>query len=126
MYNNEGVFIDKRKASTRGVDLKTMTRFDGKTRAVRAQIEATDPFCPSFGLRRAGIGVFYDARLARNGDFYVAGKYRRAPDHEMYLYGYTRGKRHSTKTVHQSKNLSLLCLTQPLCDLGTTGNSGGY
>ncbi|MGW3359455.1 hypothetical protein ACWDFL_29230 [Streptomyces bungoensis] len=125
VYRN-GVEVDRRKASTRGIDFRTRTRFDGKTRAVHGEIEATDPFCPSGGIRRAGIGVFYDARLARNGDFYVSGKYRQAPDHEMYLYGYTSGNRHSTKTVHQSKMRSLLCLSQPACELGTIGNSGGY
>jgi hypothetical protein len=100
--NKDGVEVDRRKASTKGIDFRTKTRFDGKTRAVHGQIEATDPFCPSGGVRRAGIGVFYDARLARNGDFYVSGKYRKAPDHGMYLYGYTSGSRHTTKTVHQS------------------------
>ncbi|MFJ6907987.1 hypothetical protein ACWERF_13430 [Streptomyces griseoluteus] len=125
VYRN-GVEVDRRKASTSGIDFRTRTRFDGKTRAVHGEIEATDPFCPSGGIRRAGIGVFYDARLARNGDFYVSGKYRQAPDHEMYLYGYTSGSRHSTKTVHQSKMRSLMCLSQPACELGTIGNSGGY
>ncbi|MGH4033927.1 hypothetical protein ACQB60_33910 [Actinomycetota bacterium Odt1-20B] len=126
VYKNNGKFVAKRKASTKKIDFKTMTRFNGKTRAVRARIEATDPFCPSGGIRRAGIGVTYDARLARNGDFYVSGKYRKAPDHEMYIYGYTSKNRHSTKTVHQSRNKSLLCLSQPACERGTIGNSGGY
>ncbi|MFF7373420.1 hypothetical protein ACIP3A_32775 [Streptomyces tricolor] len=125
VYRN-GREVDRRKASTKGIDFRTKTRFDGKTRAVHGQIEATDPFCPSGGIRRAGIGAFYDARLARNGDFYVSGKYRQAPDHEMYLYGYTSGSRHSTKTVHQSKMSSLLCLSQPACERGTIGNYGGY
>ncbi|MEU8469518.1 hypothetical protein AB0F30_16610 [Streptomyces sp. NPDC029006] len=125
VYRN-GTEVDRRKASTRGIDFRTRTRFDGKTRAVHGEIEASDPFCPSGGIRRAGIGAFYDARLARNGDFYVSGKYRQAPDHEMYLYGYTSGSRHSTKTVHQSKMRSLMCLSQPACELGTIGNSGGY
>ncbi|MFG2607865.1 hypothetical protein ACGFT2_30610 [Streptomyces sp. NPDC048514] len=126
VYNKHGVEVDRRKASTKGIDFRTKTRFDGKTRAVHGQIEATDPFCPSGGIRRAGIGVFYDARLARNGDFYVSGKYRKAPDHEMYLYGYTSGGRHTTKTVHQSRMSSLMCLSQPACERGTIGNSGGY
>lgn len=126
VYNSHDVQVDHRKAGTGGIDFRTMTRFDGKTRAVHGQIEATDPFCPSGGARRAGIGVFYDARLARNGDFYVSGKYRQAPDHEMYLYGYTSGSRHTTKTVHQSRMRSLMCLSQPACERGTIGNSGGY
>ncbi|MEU9973507.1 hypothetical protein [Streptomyces sp. NPDC051014] len=126
VYNSHGVEVDRRKASTSGIDFRTKTRFDGKTRAVHGQIEATDPFCPSGGARRAGIGVFYDARLARNGDFYVSGKYRQAPDHEMYLYGYTSGSSHTSKTVHQSRMRSLLCLSQPSCERGTIGKSGGY
>ncbi|MFE7208751.1 hypothetical protein ACFU93_01835 [Streptomyces sp. NPDC057611] len=127
VYNAKtGKLVDKRKASTKGIDFRTKTRYDGKTRAVHAQIEATDPFCPTSGPKRAGIGAFYDARLARNGDFYVSGKYRKAPDHEMYLYGYTSGDKHSTKTVHQSRMSSLLCLSQPMCELGTIGNNGGY
>ncbi|EKX60563.1 hypothetical protein PV416_31425 [Streptomyces ipomoeae] len=127
VYNAKtGKFVEKRKASTKKIDFRTMTRFDGKTRAVRGTIEATDPFCPKTGVKRAGIGVTYDARLARNGDFYVSGKYRKAPDHEMYLFGYTSNTKHSTKVVHQSKMSNLLCLSQPMCERGTIGNSGGY
>ncbi|OEJ21503.1 hypothetical protein AS594_38815 [Streptomyces agglomeratus] len=102
-----------------------MTRHDGKTRTVRGTLDVTDPFCPSSGLHRAGIGVTFDMRLARNGDFYASGRYRQALDHELYLYGYT-GKKLSTKVVHRSKMSSLLCLSQPACERGTTGNSGGY
>ncbi|MFJ1647609.1 hypothetical protein [Streptomyces sp. NPDC088258] len=123
---NTGKFVEKRKASAKGIDFRTKSKYNGKTRAVHGQIEATDPFCPSGGVNRAGIGVFYDARLARNGDFYVSGKYRKAPDHEMYLYGYTSKTKHSTKTVHQSRMSSLLCLSQPMCERGTIGNNGGY
>lgn len=127
VYNAKtGKFVAKKKASTKKIDFTTKTRFDGKTRAVHGQIEATDPFCPKTGLKRAGIGVYYDARLARNGDFYVSGQYRQAPDHEMYLYGYTSATKHSTKVVHQSRMKSLLCLSQPMCELGTIGNNGGY
>lgn len=127
VYNAKtGKFVAKKKASTKKIDFTTKTRFDGKTRAVHGQIEATDPFCPKTGVKRAGIGVYYDARLARNGDFYVSGKYRQAPDHEMYLYGYTSATKHSTKVVHQSRMKSLLCLSQPSCELGTIGNNGGY
>ncbi|MFF9363188.1 hypothetical protein [Streptomyces griseoluteus] len=61
--------VDRRKASTRGIDFRTRTRFDGKTRAVHGEIEAT---------------------------------------------------------VHQSKMRSLMCLSQPACELGAIGNSGGY
>ncbi|MEV7421292.1 hypothetical protein [Streptomyces sp. NPDC091212] len=121
-----GKFVEKRKASAKGIDFRTKSKYDGKTRDVHGQIEATDPFCPTGGVSRAGIGAFYDARLARNGDFYVSGKYRQAPDHEMYLYGYTSSTKHTTKTVHQSRMASLLCLSQPACERGTIGNYGGY
>ncbi|WNF27845.1 hypothetical protein RI138_13990 [Streptomyces sp. C11-1] len=120
-----GKFVAKRKASTKKIDFRAMTKHNGKTRAVRGTIEATDPFCPSSGLRRAGVGATFDMRLARNGDFYATGKYRKAPDHELYLFGH-RGKKHSTKVVHRSKSGSLLCLSQPMCERGTIGNSGGY
>lgn len=125
VYKNNGKFVAKRKASTKNIDFRAMTRHDGKTRAVRGIVEATDPFCPSSGPRRAGIGVTFDMRLARNGSFYASGKYRQAPDHELYLYGHY-GKKHSTKVVHQSRMASLLCLSQPMCERGTIGNSGGY
>ncbi|MFP3988438.1 hypothetical protein U9R90_13180, partial [Streptomyces sp. E11-3] len=120
-----GKFVAKRKASKKKIDFRTMSRFNGKTRAVRGRVEATDPFCPSSGPRRAGIGATFDMRLARNGDFYATGKYRKAPDHELYLYGH-KGKKHSTKVVHRSRNSSLLCLSQPMCERGTISNSGGY
>ncbi|MEU2107821.1 hypothetical protein [Streptomyces sp. NPDC019507] len=125
VYKNNGTFVAKRKASTKKIDFRTMTRHDGKTRAVRGTVEATDPFCPSSGPRRAGIGVAFDMRLARNGDFYASGKYRKAPDHELYVYGHY-GRKHTTKTVHQSRMSSLLCLSQPMCERGTIGNSGRY
>ncbi|MFF8942282.1 hypothetical protein ACF1A5_08375 [Streptomyces sp. NPDC014864] len=131
VYNKKGKLIDKRKASTKKIDFRTKTRFDGKTRAVHGQIEATDPFCPKSGIRRAGIGVYYDARLARNGDFYVSGKARPAPDHEMYLFGYTSGNRHSAKTVYQHKMSTkkfsgLECLFARACEPSSISNYGGY
>ncbi|MGW0737962.1 hypothetical protein [Streptomyces sp. NPDC002851] len=125
VYKKSGKYVAKRKASTKKIDFRTMSRFNGKTRAVRGRVEATDPFCPSSGPRRAGIGATFDLRLARNGDFYASGKYRKAPDHELYLYGH-KGSKHSTKVVHRSKMNSLLCLSQPMCERGTIGNSGRY
>ncbi|OEJ21508.1 hypothetical protein AS594_38840 [Streptomyces agglomeratus] len=125
VYKKNGKFVAKRKASTKKIDFRAMTRHNGKTRAVRGTLDATDPFCPKSGIRRAGIGATFDMRLARNGDFYVSGKYRQAPHHELYLYGHY-GKKHTTKTVHRSKMSSLLCLSQPACERGTIGNSGGY
>ncbi|MEU1051709.1 hypothetical protein ABZ397_03975 [Streptomyces sp. NPDC005876] len=126
VYNAKtGKFVAKRKASTKKIDFRAMSKYNGKTRAVRGTVEATDPFCPSSGPKRAGIGATFDLRLARNGDFYASGKYRKAPDHELYLYGHN-GRKHSTKVVHQSKMSSLLCLSQPMCERGTIGNQGGY
>ncbi|MFI2213424.1 hypothetical protein [Streptomyces sp. NPDC020141] len=125
VYKKNGKYVAKRKAGDKKIDFRTMTRHNGKTRSVRGTLDATDPFCPKSGVRRAGIGVTFDMRLARNGDFYATGKYRKAPDHELYLYGHS-GRKHSTKIVHQSRMSSLLCLSQPLCDRGTIGNSGGY
>ncbi|WP_257584865.1 MULTISPECIES: hypothetical protein [unclassified Streptomyces] len=130
VYKN-GKLVEKRKASTKKIDFQTKTRFDGKTRSVHGQIEATDPFCPKSGIRRAGIGVYYDARLARNGDFYVSGSARPAPDHEMYLFGYTSGSKHSTKTVYQHKMSTkavsgLECLYSRVCEPSTISNNGGY
>ncbi|GAA1038204.1 hypothetical protein [Streptomyces murinus] len=127
----KGKLVAKRKASTKKIDFRTKTRFDGKTRAVHGQVEATDPFCPKSGIRRAGIGVYYDARLARNGDFYVSGSARPAPDHEMYLFGYTSGSKHSTKTVYQHKMSTkvlsgLECLYSRVCEPSTISNNGGY
>ncbi|MCX4549887.1 hypothetical protein [Streptomyces sp. NBC_01500] len=116
-----GKLVATKHASAKKIDFRTKTRFDGKTRAVHADIEATDPFC-----KYGGIGAFYDARLARNGDFYVSGKYKQAPDNEMYIYGYTSGTKHSTKTVHRSKMGSIKCLYKGACELGTLSNNGGY
>ncbi|MFD3739669.1 hypothetical protein [Streptomyces sp. NPDC058629] len=120
-----GKFVAKRKASTKKIDFRAMTKHNGKTRSVRGTVEATDPFCPKSGPRRAGIGVTFDMRVARNGDFYATGKYRQAPDHELYVFGH-KGKKHSTKVVHRSKSSSLLCLSQSMCERGTINNHGSY
>ncbi|MFF5339073.1 hypothetical protein [Streptomyces sp. NPDC013181] len=127
----KGKLVEKRKASAKKIDFQTKTRFNGKTRAVHGRIEATDPFCPKSGMRKAGIGVYYDARLARNGDFYVSGSARPAPDHEMYLFGYTSGSKHSTKTVYRHKMSTkavsgLECLYSRVCEPDTISNVGGY
>ncbi|MET9535339.1 hypothetical protein ABZY02_33075 [Streptomyces sp. NPDC006649] len=116
-----GKLVATKHASAKKIDFRTKTRFDGKTRAVHADIEATDPFCS-----HGGIGAFYDARLARNGDFYVSGKYKQAPDNEMYIYGYTSGSKHSTKIVHRSKMGDIKCLYKGACELGTLSDNGGY
>ncbi|MFJ9409882.1 hypothetical protein [Streptomyces sp. NPDC101393] len=130
VYTKKGKYVAKRKASYKKITFKAMTRHNGKDRAVRGVVEATDPFCPKSGMRKAGIGVVFNARLARNGDFYVSGTYKPAPDHEMYLYG-VKGKKHTTRTVHQSrmsthKFSGLECLFAKACERGTIGNSGGY
>lgn len=59
-----GKLVAKRKANTKKIDLRAMTRHDGKTRTVRGTLDVTDPSCLSSGLRRAGIGVTFDMRLA--------------------------------------------------------------
>lgn len=99
VYNAKtGKLVAKKKASTKKIDFRAKTRFDGKTRQVHAGIEASDPFC-----KRGGIGVFYDARLYSDGGIYVTGKYKNAPDHEMYAYMCSDSKRYKTLPIHRSK-----------------------
>lgn len=112
--------VDTRKASTKKIKFKTMTKFNGKTRSVHASVEATDPFC-----KYGGIGANVNLRLSRSGDFYADGNYKQAPSHELYLYGYN-GKKHSTKAVHQSKMADIKCLFKAACETAKIGNNGGY
>jgi hypothetical protein len=116
-----GKVVDTRQASAKSMDFQTKTRFDGKTRAVHGKIEARNPFCD-----RGSISGYYDARLARNGDFYVSGKHKNVPDHEMYIYGYRSNGTHTTKAVHQAKLGSFACLFNGACENVTIADNGGY
>lgn len=112
--------VETRKASTKKIKFKTMTKFNGKTRSVRFTIEAKDPFC-----KRGGIGVNANLRLSRSGNYYAEGNYKQVPDHELYLYGY-KGKKHSTRTVHRSKMGDIKCLFKAACETARIGSNGGY
>ncbi|MEU8568774.1 hypothetical protein AB0C51_10475 [Streptomyces pathocidini] len=120
-----GKFVDKRKASTKKIDFKAMNKHNGKNRAVRVTVQATDPFCPSSGVRAAGIGVAFNLQLTRTGNFYATGKYRQAPDHELNVYGH-RGKKYTTEVIHRAKMASLMCLSQPACELGNISAKGQH
>lgn len=116
-----GRVVDTRQAGARSMDFETKTRFDGRTRAVHGRIEARNPFCD-----RGSISGYYDARLARNGDFYVSGRHKNVPDHEMYLYGHRSNGTHTTRTVHRAKLGSFACLFNGACENMTISGSGGY
>lgn len=112
--------VDTRKASTKKIKFKTMTKFNGKTRSVRFSVEAKDPFC-----KRGGIGVNANLRLSRSGSYYAEGNYKRAPDHELYIYGY-KGRKHSSRAVHKSKMGDIKCLFKAACETSRIGSNGGY
>ncbi|UXY30823.1 hypothetical protein [Streptomyces sp. HUAS TT20] len=111
------------QASPKKIKFKALNAHNGKDRGVRIIVEATDPFCPSGGIRRAGIGASAVVQLTRSGSFHVTGKYRQAPDHELYLYNYS-GKKYKTKTIFRAKMLNLTCLSQPACQIANIAAKG--
>ncbi|CAM5602399.1 hypothetical protein SCYAM73S_05795 [Streptomyces cyaneofuscatus] len=98
--------VATRKASVKKIKFKALDRSrNGKERGVRIIIDATDPFCPKTGAKRAGIGASATVEMTRGGSFHVTGKHRH-PDHELYMYNYA-GKKYKTKTILRDKMLDL-------------------
>lgn len=98
-----------------------MSKFNGKTRDVRGVIEAGNPFCKA----GSASGIF-NARLARNGDFYLSGKHKQAPHHEIHFYGYTSATKHSTKSVLRFKQSNPACVANGACRPSPIQNNGTY
>lgn len=115
--------VATRKASVKKIKFKALNKHNGKERGVRMIIDATDPFCPKTGAKRAGIGASATVQMTRGGSFHVTGKHRQAPDHELYMYNYA-GKKYKTKTILRDKMLDLRCISQPACQLQNIAAKG--
>ncbi|MFD8058468.1 hypothetical protein ACFXA0_13355 [Streptomyces cyaneofuscatus] len=111
------------KASVKKIKFKALNKHNGKERGVRIIIDATGPFCPKTGAKRAGIGSSATVQMTRGGSFHVTGKHRQAPDHELYVYNYA-GKKYKAKTILRDKMLDLWCISQPACRLQNIAAKG--
>ncbi|MGJ5826460.1 hypothetical protein [Streptomyces ossamyceticus] len=121
VLNRKGKVIATKHASAKKIDFRAMSKFNGKTRDVRGVIEAGNPFCKA----GAASGIF-NARLARNGDFYLSGKHKQAPNHEIYFYGYTSTKKHTTKSVLRFRQSNPACVANGACRPSPIQNNGSY
>jgi hypothetical protein len=121
VYKTNGKFVAKATASGKKMSFRVMSQ-NSKTAQVRGITEAGNPYC-SVG----SISGYYNARIARNGDFYISGRHKQMPDHEIIISGFTRSPMKTyTKHIHTAKQASPACLFKPACPAATIGNNGGY
>ncbi|MBB5939425.1 hypothetical protein [Streptomyces zagrosensis] len=121
VYKTNGKFVAKKTASGKKMSFRVMSQ-NSKSAEVRGITEAGNPYC---GV--GSISGYYNARISRSGDFYISGRHKRMPDHEIIISGFTRSPMKTyTKFLHTSKQASPLCLFKPACPAATIGNNGGY
>jgi hypothetical protein len=120
VYKNNGQHKASKRASKKNMKFRVMA--DGRTkREVRGITDAENPFCS-----QVPISAYYNLRVAQNGDYYVSGRHKQMPDHEMYLAGYTSKTKKRVTAVHLRKAAGPLCLFKPACEKATIGSYGGY
>lgn len=121
VYKTNGKFVAKKTASKKKMSFRVMSQ-DSKSAQVRGITEAGNPYC-SVG----SISGYYNARISRSGDFYISGRHKQMPDHEIIISGFTRSPMKTyTKFLHTAKQASPTCLFKPACPAATIGNNGGY
>ncbi|MFI2027923.1 hypothetical protein [Streptomyces buecherae] len=121
VYKTNGKFVAKKTASKKKMSFRVMSQ-NSKSAQVRGITEAGNPYC---GV--GSISGYYNARISRSGDFYISGRHKRMPDHEIIISGFTRSPMKTyTKFLHTSKQASPACLFKPACPAATIGNNGGY
>lgn len=121
VYKTNGKFVAKKTASKKKMSFRVMSQ-NSKTAQVRGITEAGNPYC---GV--GSISGYYNARISRSGDFYISGRHKQMPDHEIIISGFTRSPMKTyTKFLHTAKQASPTCLFKPACPAATIGNNGGY
>ncbi|MFE6778720.1 hypothetical protein [Streptomyces sp. NPDC057702] len=121
VYKTNGKFVGKKTASKKKMSFRVMSQ-NSKTAEVRGITEAGNPYC---GV--GSISGYYNARISRSGDFYISGRHKQMPDHEIIISGFTRSPMKTyTRFLHTAKQASPTCLFKPACPAATIGNNGGY
>lgn len=119
-YKFDGTLVAEKQASDSKLDFQVKTAFDGKDRKVRGVTDAGNPFC-----KLGSIGAYYNLDLTRAGHYYVSGRHKAMPDHEMFIVGYRKSGA-TTEVLHRMKAVSPSCLVDGACSEANLETLGDY